>query len=182
MSEITPDSWAIFLGKVNRCAHDVTEGYEDLLELVTPRKGAGGGPGSSDPFPQAPIDLAVVDLLCEIDTEASRLKRAVCKALNIRPQPHTGPCSVETRSTVQFLAHAVPTLWRDARAIAEDVVDTLWMLAGSVRRYTAPKASYLTVKACGECGECAVMVDPNHGRARCAACGHLTLAVDVIRP
>ena len=154
MSEITPDSWAIFLGKVNRCAHDVTEGYEDLLELVTPRKGAGGGPGSSDPFPQAPIDLAVVDLLCEIDTEASRL----------------------------FLAHAVPTLWRDARAIAEDVVDTLWMLAGSVRRYTAPKASYLTVKACGECGECAVMVDPNHGRARCAACGHLTLAVDAIRP
>ena len=46
MSQITEDAWAIFVGKVNRCAHDVTEGYEDLLELVTPRKGAGGAHGT----------------------------------------------------------------------------------------------------------------------------------------
>lgn len=182
MSEFSDDGWAIFLGKVNRCAQDVIEGYEDLLELVTPRKGAGSGPGSTDPFPQAPIDLTAFDLLREMDTEAARLKRAVCKALNMCPQPHTAKRSAETLATVQFLTLAVPALWRDARATAEDVVDTLWMLAGSVRRYTAPKASYLTVRACGECGECAVMVDPTHGRARCAACGHLTLAVDAIRP
>ena len=182
MSQITEDAWAIFIGKVNRSSQDLRDAYQDLQDLTTPRRGSGGGPSAPDPFPQAPINIDILDLIQEIDRESDRLRVVVREALRMRPTMNVMPRVYLTVSNLEFVTKAVPTLWRDARAIAEDVVDTLWMLAGSVRRYTAPKASYLTVKACGECGECAVMVDPNHGRARCAACGHLTLAVDAIRP
>ena len=178
MSEFSDDGWAIFLGKVNRCARDVIDGYAELAEMVTPRKGTGEGPAAPDPFPKAPANLDAIDLAAEIEREVKRLHRMVCGVLQIHK---TGPRTSPIADAVRFLAHSVPALWTGHRRIGEDVVDTMWMLAGKTNRRTHPSRTYLTARPCGACGAPAVMVDPDHARSRCAACGH-TQTAETLRP
>ncbi len=182
MIDMGPDVWAIFLGKVNRCAQELTDGYGDLQELVAPRRSAGGGCGSRDPFPQAPLNLDVVDLIGEVDRESDRLRDTVREVLGMGGRMVPIPRPYMTVSSIEFAAKAVPSLWGTHLTVGEDVVDTLWRLSGAVKRRTSTGGPYLSERPCTKCLEPTVMVDPGRARSRCATCGDTRHATDAIRP
>ena len=181
MSQITEDAWAIFVGKVNRSSKDLRDAYVDLQDLITPSRGAGGGPSAPDPFPQAPINVDVLDLIQEIDWESDRLRDVVRAALRMRPVANAMPRVYLTISNLEFVTKAVPALWDTHPAAGEDVVDTLWRLSGAAKRRTSTGGTYLSERPCTACSERSVMVDPTRAISRCATCGN-TQDVKSFRP
>ena len=170
---ISEDAWAIFIGKVNRSSQELRDAYGDLQDLTTPRRGAGGGPSAPDPFPQAPINIDILDLIQEIDQESDRLRDVVREALRMRPVTNAMPRVYLTVSNLEFVTKAVPALWGTHPTVGEDVVDTLWRLSGAAKRRTSTGGTYLSERPCTACSERSVMVDPGHARSRCATCGNI---------
>ena len=183
MSQITEDAWAIFIGKVNRSSQDLRDAYQDLQDLTTPRRGSGGGPSAPDPFPQAPINIDILDLIQEIDRESDRLRDVVREALRMRPTMNVMPRVYLTVSNLEFVTKAVLTLWSTHPTAGEDIVDTLWRLSGAARRRTTGTGgTYLSERPCTACSERSVMVDPGRARSRCATCGNVQDVKSFIRP
>lgn len=170
---ISEDAWAIFIGKVNRSSRDLQDAYQDLQDLTTSRRGSGSGPSTPDPFPQAPINVDVLDLIQEIDRESDRLRDVVREALRMRPTMNAMPRTYLTMSNLEFVTKSVPALWGQHLTVGEDVVDTLWRLSGAARRRTSTGGTYLSERPCTACAERSVMVDPNRTLSRCVACGNI---------
>ena len=178
---ISEDAWAIFIGKVNRSSQDLRDAYQDLQDLTTPRRGSGGGPSDPDPFPQAPINIDILDLIQEIDRESDRMRDIVREALRMRPTMNVMPRVYLTVSNLEFVTKAVPALWGTHPTAGEDVVDTLWRLSGAAQRRTGTGGTYLSERPCTACSERSVMVDPTRAISRCATCGN-TQDVKSFRP
>ena len=170
---ISEDAWAIFIGKVNRSSQELRDAYQDLQDLTTPRRGSGGGPSAPDPFPQAPINIDILDLIQEIDRESDRMRDIVRAALRMRPTMNARPRVYLTVSNLEFVTKAIPALWGTHPTAGEDVVDTLWRLSGAARRRTSTGGTYLSERPCTACSERSVMVDSTHSRSRCATCGNI---------
>lgn len=166
--------WARFVQDVARMVLDLREGYITLQTLVVPENTGRGGNRSKSVEPAAPVDLAVVDLLAEIDREIDHLVPLARGALKLGlvPPRRGRSRALRTVAGLRFLGDSIRSVWEADQGTGELIVDTLWQLRFRIRSRTSEgHTSYRTDKPCSSCGAVAVVVDARRHRSRCTACG-----------
>lgn len=132
------------------------------LRAALPRSSSGtaGGGGGGAPSPGCPINLAVSDVLAELDDVLARFLQLVPRSY--RP---VARLSVEGRSSIVSASLGEVVLRPESGPLTAE----LWWLHQRIRSVLDPAVERVSIGACG-CGQ-ALFAVPTDTSKRCRSCG-----------